>query len=103
MKPSPNTCRGFALAGLLCVGISLIIGGALLSLLGIVFAAYGYVNAKRLVQANAQDVYAAAALRLSRNVLIFGIIAGVLNLLTAVLFYPALMDAVSTSSNVSAF
>ena len=103
MNANPQVCRGFAMAGLICSAVSLIIGGTLLSILGIAFGAYAYFSAKKLLQANAQDAYAFAAFKLARNVLVFSIIAAVMNLLTAVFFYPALMGSVSSVSSSSAF
>ena len=98
MKANASTCRGFALAGLICAAVSLLMGGALLSALGILLAWYGYANSKKLLKANPQDLQAAIAFKLARNAIIFGAIAAGLNLITAVFLFPSMMSGVSASS-----
>lgn len=97
MKANASNCRGFALAGLICAAVSLLMGGALLSAMGILLAWYGYANSRKLLKANPQDLQAAIAFKLARNAIIFGAIAAGLNLITAVFLFPSMMSGLSAS------
>ena len=102
MKISINTCRNFATTSLICAAVSLLAGGVLLDLLGLAFGFYAFTHARRLAAANPQDQMAAYVLKLTRNAIIFCIVAAVINALGMLLVTPSLMGG-STQSGVSAF
>ena len=46
MNLSKSTCRNFAIGGIVCAGISIVIGGALLDIVGFVIGFIALTSAK---------------------------------------------------------
>lgn len=103
MKVNINTCRNFATTSLICAAVSLLAGGVLLDALGVAFGFYAYVNARRIVAANPQDLNAVRVLKLTRNSIIFCVVAAVLNAATILIVLPSTGSLVSGGGSVSAF
>ena len=72
-------CRSLGIASIVCAGVSLVIFGALLDIIGFVLGMLAFRGAKGLLAANPTDPYAQNAFKLAR-------------MLTAVFLMPQLMQ-----------
>ncbi len=102
MKMNKSTCRNLAIAGIVCAGISLVIGGALLDIVGFVLGFLSFSNSKKMGGATSGDPYVENAYKLAKIAIVVSLVAFIANLLTAVFLAPVLyeqMAGVATSSS----
>lgn len=84
--------RSFGIASIVCAGVSLVIFGALLDIVGFVLGMVAYRGAKNLAMANPADPYAQNALKLAKIGVVLSLVAFIANMLTAVFLMPQLMQ-----------
>ena len=64
-------CRSLGIASIVCAGVSLVIFGALLDIVGFVLGMLAFRGAKGLLAANPADPYAQNAFKLARIGVVF--------------------------------
>lgn len=92
MNASDIKNRNFAIAGIVCAGVSIMVGGTFLDVVGIVFGGLAYSRSRKSLAANPANAEARNAFRLARIALITCSIAAVLNLLAAIFLMPAILE-----------
>lgn len=95
MNLSKSTCRNFAIGGIVCAGISIVIGGALLDIVGFVIGFVALVSARKMNAATPTDAYVENAYKLARIAVVVSLVAFITNMLTAVFLAPVLYDQAS--------
>lgn len=86
-------CRSLGIASIVCAGVSLVIFGALLDIVGFVLGMLAFRGAKGLLAANPTDPYAQNAFKLARIGVVLSLVAFfIANMLTAVFLMPQLMQ-----------
>ena len=85
-------CRSLCIASIVCAGVSLVIFGALLDIVGFVLGMLAFRGAKGLLAANPTDPYAQNAFKLARIGVVLSLVAFIANMLTAVFLMPQLMQ-----------
>ena len=92
MNLSKSTCRNFAIGGIVCAGISTVIGGALLDIVGFVIGFIALTSAKKMIAAMPGDAYVENVLKLAKIAVVVSLVAFIANILTAVFLTPVLVD-----------
>lgn len=92
MNLSKSTCRNFAIGGIVCAGISIAIGGALLDIVGFVIGFIALTSAKKMIAAMPGDAYVENVLKLAKIAVVVSLVAFIANILTAVFLTPVLVD-----------
>ena len=96
MNLSKSTCRNFAIGGIVCAGISIVIGGALLDIVGFVIGFIALTSAKKMLAAMPGDAYVENVLKLAKIAVVVSLVAFIANILTAVFLTPVLVDQASS-------
>lgn len=96
MNLSKSTCRNFAICGIICAGISIVIGGALLDIVGFVIGFIALTSAKKMIAAMPGDAYVENVLKLAKIAVVVSLVAFIANILTAVFLTPVLVDQASS-------
>ena len=96
MNLSKSTCRNFAIGGIVCAGISIVIGGALLDSVGFVIGFIALTSAKKMSAAMPGDAYVENVLKLAKIAVVVSLVAFIANILTAVFLTPVLVDQASS-------
>lgn len=96
MNISKPTCRNLAIGGIVCAGISLVIGGALLDIVGFVLGFIALTSAKKMFAVNPNDSYVENAFKLAKIAVVVSLVAFIANVLTAVFLAPVLYDQASS-------
>lgn len=98
MNLSKSTCRNFAIGGIVCAGISIVIGGALLDIVGFVIGFIALTSAKKMITAmpGDADAYVENVLKLAKIAVVVSLVAFIANILTAVFLTPVLVDQASS-------
>ena len=96
MNLSKSTCRNFAIGGIVCAGISIVIGGALLDIVGFVIGFIALTSAKKMIAAMPGDAYVENILKLAKIAVVVSLVAFIANILTAVFLTPVLVDQASS-------
>ena len=96
MNLSKSTCRNFAIGGIVCAGISIVIGGALLDIVGFVVGFIALTTAKKMIAAMPGDAYVENVLKLAKIAVVVSLVAFIANILTAVFLTPVLVDQASS-------
>lgn len=97
MNFSDSSCRGLAVAGIVCGGVSLVVFGALLDIVGFVIGLVAFMGARKLSAEHPENAVAQNALRLSKIAMIVCLLAGIANFLTALFLYPMLMQTMASA------
>ncbi len=92
MNLSKSTCRNLAIGGIVCAGISIVIGGALLDIVGFVIGFIALTSAKKMISAMPGDVYVENVMKLAKIAVVVSLVAFIANILTAVFLTPVLVD-----------
>ena len=92
MNLSKSTCRNLAIGGIVCAGISIVIGGALLDIVGFVIGFIALTSAKKMIAAMPGDAYVENVLKLAKIAVVVSLVAFIANILTAVFLTPVLVD-----------
>ena len=92
MNLSKSTCRNFAIGGIVCAGFSIVIGGALLDIVGFVIGFIALTSAKKMIAAMPGDAYVENVLKLAKIAVVVSLVAFIANILTAVFLTPVLVD-----------
>ena len=92
MNLSKSTCRNVAIGGIVCAGISIVIGGALLDIVGFVIGFIALTSAKKMIVAMPGDAYVENVLKLAKIAVVVSLVAFIANILTAVFLTPVLVD-----------
>ena len=95
MNLSKSTCRNFAIGGIVCAGISIVIGGALLDIVGFVIGFIALMNTKKMLDTTPGDSYIENANKLAKIAVVVSLVAFIANILTAVFLAPVLYDQAS--------
>ena len=105
MNMSKSTCRNLAIGGIVCAGISLVIGGALLDIVGFVIGFIAFTSARKMNAATPSDPYVENAYKLAKIAVVVSLVAFIANVLTAVFLAPVLYDQASSivAQNSSTF
>lgn len=75
MNLSKSTCRNFAIGGIICAGISIVIGGALLDIVGFVIGFIALTSAKKMIAAMPGDAYVENVLKLAKIAVVVSLVA----------------------------
>ena len=74
MNLSKSTCRNFAIGGIVCAGISIVIGGALLDIVGFVIGFVALVSARKMNAATPTDAYVENAYKLAKIAVVVSLV-----------------------------
>lgn len=92
MNLSKSTCRNFAIGGIVGAGISIVIGGALLDIVGFIIGFIALTSAKKMIAVMPGDAYVENVLKLAKIAVVVSLVAFIANILTAVFLTPVLVD-----------
>ena len=81
---------------IVCAGISIVIGGALLDIVGFVIGFIALTSAKKMIAAMPGDAYVENVLKLAKIAVVVSLVAFIANILTAVFLTPVLVDQASS-------
>lgn len=98
---SESRCRNFAIISIVCAGVSLVIGGALLDIVGFIFGIIAFTNIKKALAVKPDDAYVQNAFKLAKIGLVLCCVACIANMLTAAFLMPALMEGMAPTGGVT--
>lgn len=84
-------CRTLGIVSIICAGVSLIVFGALLDIVGFGIGLVALLNARKLAL-SASDPYALDAMKLAKIGVVLSLVAFIANSLTAAFLAPALLE-----------
>ena len=77
-------------------GIGIVVGGALLDIVGFVIGFIALTSAKKMIAAMPGDAYVENVLKLAKIAVVVSLVAFIANILTAVFLTPVLVDQASS-------
>lgn len=105
MKMNKSTCRNLAIGGIVCAGVSLVIGGALLDIVGFALGFAAFSSARKMNVSASSDPYVENAYKLAKIAIVVSLVAFIANILTALFLAPVLYGQIAnvTASSSSVF
>ena len=90
-------CRTLGIVSIVCAGVSLIVFGALLDIVGFIIGLVALNKGKSFAR-NSTDAYAQDAVKLAKIGVVLCLVAMVANLLTAAFLVPSLLQGAGSIS-----
>lgn len=85
-------CRMLGIVSIVCAGVSLILLGAILDIVGAVIGGIALYYGTKLLKTMPNDVYAQDAVKLAKIGLVLSLVAMIANILTVVFLAPAVLE-----------
>ena len=88
---SQKTCHVFAIVSLISAGVSLLLFGAMLDVVRLIFGILAFTNIKKIQQSGNGGPAALNTLKLAKMGIVLCIVAGLANVLTAAFLMPQML------------
>ncbi len=88
---SQKTCHVFAIVSLISAGVSLLLFGAMLDIVGLLFGILSFINIKKIQQSGQGGPAAQNTLKLAKIGIVVCVVAGLANMLTAAFLMPQML------------